>query len=148
MSKNINRAGMRPKHCATEKEPVTENRYEASEDEEQISLIEWAELMGRTYPDLEWLHHIPNGGSRNKAEAARFKAKGVKAGVPDLFLPVPRGGYHGLYIELKRRGEHGTTRDSQKKWIAGLNKLGYVALVCRGWEEAANEIVEYLGGGE
>ena len=47
------------------------------------------------------MFHIPNGGSRNKLEASNLKKQGVKAGVPDLFLPVGRGSYHGLFIELK-----------------------------------------------
>ena len=45
------------------------------------------------YPDLELLYHVPNGGSRNKAEASKLKRMGVRAGVPDLVLPVPRAGY-------------------------------------------------------
>ena len=74
-----------------------------SEDEEQMAVMEWAQLQMGRWPELEWLYHIPNGGKRGKIEAARFKAMGVKAGVPDLCLPVPMGRYHGLYIEMKRR---------------------------------------------
>lgn len=71
------------------------------EAREQEALFRWADFAAGTMPELKLLYHIPNGGSRNKAEAANLKRQGVKAGVPDLFLPVPRGGYHGLYIELK-----------------------------------------------
>lgn len=90
------------------------------------------------------MYHIPNGGSRTKAEAGRFKAEGVKSGVPDICLPVAREQYHGLYIELKRR-EGGRLSEAQKLWIEALRKLGYWAIVCRGWEEAAREIERYLG---
>lgn len=92
------------------------------------------------------LYHVPNGGSRNKAEAGRFKAEGVKAGVPDLCLPVARGGFHGLYVELKRlRGSK--TSEDQIMWMEELTKQGYCVALCKGWEAAANAILEYLKGG-
>lgn len=71
-----------------------------TEAQEQITLFSWAAVQA--IPELALLYHIPNGGSRHKAEAARLRAEGVRSGVPDLCLPVPRGGCHGLYIELKR----------------------------------------------
>lgn len=73
-----------------------------TEAQEQATLFSWAEMQSGRRPELRLLFHIPNGGSRGKAEAARFKMEGVKPGVPDLFLPVPRGPWHGLFIELKR----------------------------------------------
>ncbi len=72
-----------------------------SEDTEQISVIQWAEWNTGRYPELKWLHHCPNGGSRNKQEAVKLKQMGVKAGVSDLCLPYPKGTYCGLYIEMK-----------------------------------------------
>ena len=87
--------------------------------------------------------HIANGGSRGKAEAARFKAEGVKAGVPDLFLPVARGPYHGLFIEMKRQ-KGGKVSDAQKAWISALIDQGYLAVVCYGWKDAAELIEDYL----
>lgn len=50
-----------------------------SEDTEQINVASWAAWNERQYPELKWLHHIPNGGSRNKAEAVKLKQMGVKA---------------------------------------------------------------------
>lgn len=115
------------------------------ESEEQTELFRWAELQKCKYPELELLHHIPNGGSRNKIEAARLKAQGVKSGVPDVFLPVARKSYHGLYIELKRR-KNGHVSDSQQKWIESLNDQGYMAVVCYGCQEAIEAILQYLKG--
>ena len=70
-----------------------------TEDQEQIALFNWAAWMSNTkWPELELMYHVPNGGYRNKAEAGRFRAQGVKSGVPDIVLPVARGGWHGLYI--------------------------------------------------
>ena len=64
-----------------------------SEDTEQIQVMNWAHWYTEKYPDLKWLHHIPNGGSRNKAEAVKLQQMGVKAGIADLFLPSPKGIY-------------------------------------------------------
>ena len=53
------------------------------EESEQIAIMQWAELARGKYPALKWLHHIPNGGQRSKATAARLKAAGVpvKSGI-------------------------------------------------------------------
>lgn len=114
-----------------------------TESEEQQTIFSWAEIQAGRYPELRLLYHIPNGGSRGKAEAGRFKAEGVKSGVPDLCLPVARGAYHGLYIELKRL-QGGKTRDAQELWIEELTKQGYYAVVCRGWVEASKALLWYL----
>ena len=113
-----------------------------TEEQEQITLFNWAAMMNYKYPELRYMYHVPNGGYRNKAEAGRFRAQGVKSGVPDIVLPVARGGYHGLYIEMKV-GKN-TTSDSQEWWIEHLRKQGYKVAVCYGWEEAAAELTEYL----
>jgi len=54
------------------------------------------------YPELKTAFAIPNGGKRDLREAANMKAQGVKAGVYDVFIPVPRGPWHGLFVEMKR----------------------------------------------
>ena len=113
------------------------------EDEEQTALIAWAEYNKSMRPELKLLLHIPNGGQRRKSEAARFKAMGVKRGVPDLFLPVAKGGFHGLWIELKRQ-HGGIVSAEQEGWITQLRMMGYKAEVCRGWEAAAEVITSYL----
>ena len=116
-----------------------------SESVEQQCLFQWAEMQMGAMPELRLLYHVPNGGRRSKAEAGRFKAEGVKSGVPDVVLPVPRAGWHGLYIELKRvRG--GKVSVSQTQWIRALQQQGYKAEVCMGWEAAAEAIKEYLKG--
>lgn len=68
---------------------------------EQIKLFNWVAYARNTYPQLDLLYHVPNGGKRNQKEAFNLKRQGVRAGVPDLCLPVSRGKYHALYIELK-----------------------------------------------
>lgn len=112
------------------------------EDAEQIALFKWAEFQLGRYPELGLMFHIPNGGKRDAREGARFKAMGVKAGVSDIFLPVARGSYHGLFIELKASG--GKLSANQKAFITSVEKQGYRAVVSYGWEEASKAIIEYL----
>lgn len=114
------------------------------ESVEQINLFRWAILQECKYPELILLHHIPNGGLRSKATAVRLKMEGVKAGVPDICLPVPRGNSHGLYIELKV-GKNKTSKN-QNNWIDALRIQGYQVDVCYGWEEASEVIANYLKG--
>ena len=114
-----------------------------TEDAEQMALFRWAELQAGKYPELRLLFHIPNGGSRGKAEAGRFRAMGVKAGVPDLCLPIAKAGYHGLYIEMKRT-KGGRVSQEQTGWLDDLRERGYVAAVCKGWEDAARVIEWYI----
>lgn len=72
-----------------------------------------------------------------------LKQQGVRAGVPDLCLPIPANGYHGLFIEMKR-ADGGTATTQQKKWLSLLNANGYRALVCHGANEAIDAIEAYL----
>lgn len=113
-----------------------------SEANEQEAVMIWAAHNLWKYPCLRWLFHIPNGGYRNAAEAVHFKRLGVKAGVPDLFLPHPSNGYHGLFIEMK--SEKGRPSALQKEWAEWLNKSGYMAVVCYGAGNAINTLEAYL----
>ena len=117
-----------------------------SEAQEQAALMQWAQMQSRRYPMLTRLHHIPNGGSRHKAEAANLKRQGVKAGVPDISLPWPAGGKHGLFIEMK----YGKNRPTpaQRDWLAYLQSAGYAVAVCYSWQEAVDVILRYLKGEE
>lgn len=114
-------------------------QYEA---DEQKKLFRWADFMKTEYPELDMMFHIPNGGSRNKLEAANLKKQGVRAGVPDICLPVARGKFHALYIELKVGKNKATQK--QKEWIKRLIEQGNMALVCYGWEEASAVLLKYI----
>ena len=103
--------------------------------------MQWAKWQEGRYPELKLLYHCPNGGTRNKLEAANLKRQGVKAGVPDLFLPVPRSQKYGLFIEMKV-GRNKCT-DNQKKWIRNLLEQGYEVKVCYSCE-AIQVIKKYL----
>lgn len=113
-----------------------------SEDTEQINVVQWANWNMNRYPELRWLFHVPNGGSRNRAEAVKFKQMGVKAGVSDLCLPYPKGIYCGLFIEMK----YGNNRqqDTQKEFLEDMAAAGHFVATCYSAEEAIKVIEEYL----
>lgn len=117
---------------------------ERSEEAEQIYLFQWAAAREAAYPALASMYHVPNGGKRSKAEAGRFRAAGVRAGVPDVCLPYAAGGFIGLYVELKV-GKN-TASEKQKEWLRRLGAQGHYVCICYGWEYAAEIIEMYLRG--
>lgn len=120
----------------------------ATERAEQTALFAWKRALQRKHPELRWLHSSQNGlAASSKGEAQRAKAAGMCAGVPDICLPVPRGKYGGLYIELKRKsGKRSDLSPAQLEWLQGLCDNGFRAEVAFGWEQAKNIILDYLGG--
>ena len=118
-------------------------QWQPTEEQEQAAVFEWVTLMRNQYPELDLLYHCPNGADRHPAVAAKLKRQGVKPGVPDLFLPVARSGWHGLFIEMKKR-KGGRVSDEQKAWIEALTAQMYRAVVCKGCEEACDELIRYL----
>jgi hypothetical protein len=137
---------------------------------EQAAVIAWANKAAdlcnfaagwdaKTYSDreyaLQWyrprnllawklclLYAIPNGGQRSRVTATRLKTEGVKAGMPDLHLPVACGPYHGLFIEMKKKG--GKTSDKQKDIIRQLRNEGMYCCVCDSWKDAVKVLETYL----
>lgn len=108
------------------------------ESQEQAAYFQWAAYI----PELKWAYAIPNGGRRVKSEAAHLKKQGVKAGVSDIFIPCPRGDKHGLYIEMKVKGNKPT--DKQKEFLKDMKEAGYEAAVCYGAREAIEVTKKYL----
>jgi hypothetical protein len=90
-----------------------------------------------------FLFSIPNGGKRNKIVAAKLKREGVKAGIPDLMLPYARGGWHGLFIEMKRI-KGGSVSKIQGERIAFLRGQNYQVKICKGAAEAIEAIKVYM----
>lgn len=122
-----------------------------TEDDEAQWLIQWAHTQrynGRKLSDL--LIMIPNGAylggdARQRAiTMAKLKRTGFRAGVFDYLLPIPRGSYPGLWLELKRR-KGGVVSEEQLAFAAEMRALGWSIKVREGWEEAMDAINEYLG---
>jgi hypothetical protein len=121
-----------------------------NEHDEQVALVSKIRLE---MPDVLF-YAVPNGGKRHIKTAVDLRSEGVNSGVPDLCFCEPRGKYHGLYIEMKRRpktlksGKKSfsgiTTSDNQKEFIQKLKDRGYMAIVCYGEDEAMSMLKEYL----
>lgn len=118
-----------------------------SESKEQEYLFQWKIGIGiRRWPELRWLHAVPNGMAASSIYAAKaMRQQGMTKGIPDIFLPVARRGYHGLYIEMKRsNGRQSDLSPEQKECLMFLQQQGYQALVAFGWRDAVKMIEEYL----
>ena len=98
------------------------------EHHDQVALFRWAAWNLARYPELEWMYAVPNAAKRSPRQGAYMKAEGLKAGVPDICLPVARGGYNGLYIEMKIKGNKPT--EKQLEWHVALREQGYRVEVC------------------
>lgn len=105
--------------------------------QDQAALCKWMDERGYVY------FAIPNDGERSIGMATKAAATGLKKGVPDLCIAMPRAPYHGLYIELKRVSG-GTVSEHQRKWIGILRRQGYRAEVCKGYDAAVRVIEEYF----
>lgn len=113
----------------------------ASEHDLQVGCVNIFRVL---YPELSHLlMAIPNGGWRNATTAAKLKAEGVIAGVPDLFLAIPRGEYHGLWIEMKN-GKAGRLSDAQKNMIELLRSNGYKCEVCHSALDFRAAVQKYM----
>jgi len=117
------------------------------ESDLQKAIITWSRTKLKVHPELKWLHSVPNGGKRDSRTAQLMVAEGVKAGVLDLHLPVPRGGFHGLMLELKRPGGKCLAPSKeQSEYLEFLTEQGYCTIVSNDFNELKNHITNYLQG--
>lgn len=118
---------------------------DASEFEHQATVIQWANLQAKCgRRELELLHASQNGLWTTPAQAGKAKAAGMKSGVPDLHLPVARGGFIGLWIEMK--SERGRLQESQVWWHDRLVSEGALVALCFNAGQAIDALTEYLDG--
>lgn len=110
-----------------------------TEHQEQCAVIQWCDQ----HPIAKHIFAIPNGSNKSPAAAAKFRREGLRSGVPDLFLPVARSGYHGLFLEMKRTKNAKPSKE-QEEWVNYLIYLDYLAKVCYGADEAIQAIKDYL----
>ncbi len=140
----------KPKFGFIMEAPMKQRRRPTSESTEsriQQQVIRWWGLTGRGGLDERLLMAFPLQGKRTKANGARMKAEGMRAGTPDMFLAVPRGKYHGLWIELKRPS--GRLTPNQKDMLSLLDVTGgYAAFAAYGFDDCERLIGAYLRGEE
>lgn len=121
---------------------MTVKRKIPSEAWEQKEVIRWwSEKAAGLQLYEDSLFHIPNG--TQAASRMKKRGLGVRSGVPDLFLALPSGGYHGLWIELKRI-KGGTLSPEQVDYLTFLKSMHYAAFCCKGAEAAKRLITQYL----
>lgn len=108
----------------------------------QVAFIAWTKLAQTRYPSLKLGFAVPNAAKRSFSLAARMKAEGLNAGIPDWILPVPRKSHTGLAIEFKRPGGRATPIQQEK--INHLRSEGWQVHVLTDWEAAKNIVIEYL----
>ena len=122
----------------------TKKRNAQPEAAEQEKVIKWARDNEKNYPFLWMLHSSLNGVKLSKTQAGKAKASGMLSGVPDLFLPLPKNGHHGLYIEMK--SATGRIIPSQSRYLKTVSDFGYAAFVCYSADEAIEKIKSYYFG--
>ena len=110
----------------------------------QQACVKWFRLQ---YPQhARLLFAVPNGGARSRLTGAVLKAEGVVAGVADLILFAPSGGYHALCIEMKT--ETGRQSKEQKEWQEAVESQGYQYSLCRSFDEFYELIENYIKSGK
>lgn len=108
-----------------------------SEDRLQTNFIKYLALK---YPKTRYCASL--GGIRTSfKQAIKAKANGYVKGFPDVQICEAKGGFFGLFIELKYKGY--PTKE-QKSWIEDLNKLGYKAVVAKGLDQACDVLNDYM----
>lgn len=114
------------------------------ESNEQMLFIDW---LRTNYP---WVITIISpivkytGSKWSRAkQGARIKALGYIAGTLDIFIPVPLNGFHGLFIEMKRK-DGGSIQENQRDMSNKLTLTGYKVVFCKGFEEAKAEFLKYI----
>lgn len=143
--------GAAPAYRLTEAKP----RHDApTEHAEQVALFTWADAAQAQYPELANMFAIPNGakvpytvdskGRTFSPERASLVTEGMRRGVPDIFLAVPRCKFHGLFVEMKRADHSNHPTPEQQVWIERLRQAGYMAVVCYGADDAMRTVTAYL----
>ena len=129
-------------HRKTKGEEKVKQKWKATEDEQQAAIMEWCQLMEGRWPELRLIYHVPNEGKRTASPAGKMQRMGMKSGVPDMMLPVARGNFHGLYLELKT--ETGRESKAQRQWREALEEQGYMAALCFGLDAALDCLKVYM----
>lgn len=116
-----------------------------SEFEQCAAFWQWVQLHPHALPEAQrLLFHVPNGEKRTPAGAGRLKAIGVRPGVPDYILLVPRAPFAALCIEMKL--PDGKVSKEQAVFLKEASMEGNRCYIAYGWQAAAKELIRYLLG--
>jgi len=109
-----------------------------TEHQIQSAFFKWWDMNYRS--PLAWA--VPNGGFRHITTAIKLKLEGVRPGIPDVFISIPKGKWSGLFLEFKTKT--GTLTKPQKFYLDALSKAGYQTAVVRSVDEAISVVHEYM----
>ncbi len=112
-----------------------------SEQKQQAAYFQWCAKSG--IKELEQAFAVPNGGSRHMLEALNLKRSGVRPGVPDVLLPIAKGGFIGLALEFK--WNYGKPSEAQIDRVTALQMAGWCVMLVWDWEAAKRATEGYLG---
>lgn len=113
------------------------NSINLTEEQEHVALADWLRFKKIRFTTSA------NGGLRHPSVANKLHKMGVSPGFPDIEIPIPRGKFHGCYVELKRK-KKGIVSAYQKDWLEFLSNNGYFATLAYGFDEAKELIEFYL----
>lgn len=120
------------------------SKQQSVEHDHQVAFFQILELNSRKYPQLvTGVFAVPNGGFRDQATAKKLKAEGVRRGVPDILIMIPRRGYFAAAIENKAPA--GRLSPEQKQMLDSLNANGYMTKICYSVDEQVKFLEWYLG---
>lgn len=122
---------------------------------EHLFRLRWPEFVMTLYDKKKKLHYKvcplhanPNGGWRGFKVGKEIKAEGGKSGLWDLSLPIPRGTYSGLEIEVKRpyfrNKKDGGLEHNQIAWGKHYDLIGRMKRVCYTTPEIIETVEEYM----
>jgi hypothetical protein len=124
---------------------IPQKRRAEPEFQMQAALIAWARnpAVLAKYPGINLLEGSLNGVKLSKAQAGKAKAAGMLKGSHDIKLPVPKGGFTGLSIELKA-GKNKPTEEQIEHGEALIEQGWKVLYIWDDWEEVKEAIEQYM----
>lgn len=131
-------------NCYAEKRNPSKKKRTIKHEEADIQ-TEFFDKVFKLFPTLphKLLFAVPNGGSRNKVEAANMKKQGVTPGVPDVILLIPKKGYASLCLEFKTATGRQSNEQREFQRQAEIYRNKYI--IVRSAMEAIQTVKEYIG---
>lgn len=115
-------------------------KIKSTEEQEQRKFFDYLALQSD--PLCKLPYHQVNQGKRGYQYAKMLQRTGMKRGIPDVFIPIPKGIYHGFFIEFKVRPNKPT--EDQEQWLDALTSQGYLCMVAYSGDEAIKAFSLYL----
>ena len=107
---------------------------------DQMKFFDWI----HSRPDLDpYCFHIGNQRKCTPQQGRILKRMGVKSGASDIFVGIPKGGWNGMFLELKSGS--GKPTNNQERFMIDMTSMGYYCVWASGYEQARKVIEKYIG---